>query len=131
VKDHREVAGSDDETAEKDGQTRAEQVVGGESARQGGYIDGHRVPTVDRGGALYVEAQTALRRGRNHIKDKDGAHAVVAEALPKLGEEKRAEAFRVSDEGRVAQFWVEFSLCGHNCAAIYPAKVQRSKKFSA
>src|SRR5215213_5266821 len=34
VKHHREVAGSDDEPAEKDGESRPEQVIGRESARQ-------------------------------------------------------------------------------------------------
>src|SRR6185369_3857704 len=47
IEDHREVAGSDDQSAEKDGQTRAQEVVGRESARQGGYIHAHRVRAVD------------------------------------------------------------------------------------
>src|ERR1051325_10690384 len=118
IEDHREVTGSDDQSAEKDGQARAQEIVGRESARERGYIHTHRVRAVDRGGALYVETQTAVFRKLRHIKDKNGAHPVIAEALPHLGKEERTESFRMSDESRVAKFWFEFGLCRHDCAAI-------------
>ena len=38
-----------------------------------------------------VESQAARRRRRDQIQDQEGAHPVVAEALPHLGEEERGE----------------------------------------
>ena len=51
---------------------------------------------------LHVKPEATLRRRRDHIKDKNGAHAVIAEALPKLCEEEWGKAFWVTDKGGVA-----------------------------
>ena len=71
MEDHREVAAGDDDPAEEDRQTRAEQIVCNQSARESGQVNSHRVPAVNRRRAFHVEAEAALRRGRDHIKDED------------------------------------------------------------
>ena len=45
-----------------------------------------------------VEAQAAGGERRRHEEDQQRAHAVVAEALPHLGEEERGQAARVAEE---------------------------------
>src|SRR5215203_7149869 len=96
---------SDNDSTEEDCQTRSEQIVCGESAGQSGYVDGHRVRSIDRCCALYIEPKATLRRRRDHIEHEDGAHSVVAEALPKLRKEERSETFWVSDKTVITFFF--------------------------
>src|SRR5437588_794328 len=51
------------------------------------------VRAVQRAGVLIVEAERV-----HHVEDEESAHAVVAEALPHLGEEESGEAARVSEK---------------------------------
>src|SRR4051794_28774222 len=49
-----------------------------------------------------TKPQPPRRNGGCHEEDQERAHAVIAEALPHLGEEKRGESARVTEEPGVA-----------------------------
>ena len=91
----REVAGRDQQPAVPDRALLADQPVGDPAAGQRGQIDAGRIEPVDRIGIVAVEPQAAGLRRRDHRQHQDRAHAVVAEALPHLGEEQRAQRDRM------------------------------------
>src|SRR4051794_2710669 len=93
-----EVTGRNDETAEKNCETRAGEVVGDESAGHSSEVNGHRVGAVERCRVLHAESESALSDGRSHVKDQDRTHAVVTETFPQLGEKERAQTARVSQQ---------------------------------
>ena len=63
-----------------------------------------------------VESQAAGRDRRRHEEQQQRPHAVVAEALPHLGEEQGGEAARVTEERGVRRGRV-----GHKLAVSYPS----------
>ena len=76
----------------------AEQAVADPAARQRDQIYECRVESVDGSGRLVVEAEAAVRHGIHHEQHEQRPHAVVAEALPHLGEEERVKPARVTAE---------------------------------
>ena len=78
----------DDEAADKHRSPRPDEVVGDEPAEDAQHVACHAVVAVDRGGLLLVEAEAASRHRGVHEKHQEGAHPIVREALPKLGEEE-------------------------------------------
>src|SRR5262249_56330732 len=57
-----------------------------------------RVRAVDRRCARVGEAKSSCGDGSDHVEDEERAHAVVAEALPHLGEEQRRETAWMTEE---------------------------------
>src|SRR5262245_35270384 len=45
-----------------------------------------------------IKAKTAFSSGSDHIQNENGAHPVIAEALPQLGEEQCSEAARMTTD---------------------------------
>ena len=62
-----------------------------------------------------VEAKAALRRRGDHVENENGAHAVIAEALPKFGEEKWSESEWMTEQRVSACFgdWRCLNLSSH------------------
>ena len=79
----------------------ADDAVREPAARQAEQIDHRGVEAVDRAGFRRRKAEAAVRHGRRHEEDEQGAHAVVAEALPHFGEEERGEAAGMAEERAV------------------------------
>jgi len=48
-------------------------------------------------------AHAAERHRRHHVDNQERAHAVIAEALPHLGEEQRRQAARVAEESSIVR----------------------------
>jgi hypothetical protein len=85
---------------------QAEQTIGDPAAGHREQIHAGGVDAVDRGRGLVVEPEAAGLDAGDHRQHQDRAHAVVAEALPHLGEEERGEAARMSGPGLVGHFSV-------------------------
>ncbi len=79
---------------------RADQPIRDPPAGQRGEINARRVQPVDRHGGLVVDAEAALADGGDQEQNQDGAHAVVGEPFPHLGEEQGGEAARMPQKGR-------------------------------
>src|SRR5215213_2038592 len=132
---HREVSERDNDSADQHGDPGACEMVSNPSARQRCQVNSHCVPTVNRRSLFGIEPEASLCGRRRHIEDENGAHAVIAEPFPKLREEERSEALRVSGKtGCVGGSGFDYVLFSHmlfgistDCAAIYPVKLQRSK----
>src|SRR5947207_835716 len=75
-----------------------------------------RVRAVDRTGVFVVESERV-----DHVKNEKGPHAVVGEALPRLGEEERYQPSRVAED---------VAVVGHTnrsfCDAVAGAVLGRS-----
>ena len=94
----RDVAEHDDDAADEDGLALAEEAVGDPAAGQAHQVDRGAVEGVEDAGGRLALAEAALgRRGRDE-DHQERAHAVVAEALPHLGEEEGLQPFRVAEE---------------------------------
>ncbi len=98
---HAEVSARDDDAAVEHGAPLADQPVRHPPARQAGHVDHRRVEPVHRAGDAGLEAQATGRDRRRHEEDEQRAHAVIAEALPHLGEEERRQPARVAEERAV------------------------------
>ena len=98
---HAEVSEGDDDPAVKYGAALADQPIGDPASRQRRHVDHRRVQAVHRAGDGGLEAEPAGRDRRRHEEDQQRAHAVVAEALPHLGEEERREPARMTEEGGI------------------------------
>ncbi len=109
------MAAGDDNPTDKYGQPRSGQMVCDPATGQGGQVNSHRVPAVNRRRLLGVKAEPAQGNGRGHVEDENGAHAVITETLPEFDEKERAEAFWVSGKSGAVS-----GLCVHNWAGIYP-----------
>ena len=81
---------------------RPDQPIRDPPAGQRGEIDARRVQPVDRRGGLVVDAEAALADGGDQEQHQYGAHAVVGEPFPHLGEEQGGEAARMPQKGRRA-----------------------------
>ena len=93
-----EVAAHDDGAADEDRPLCPEQAIGDPATGQGREVDERRIDAIDRRGRLIVEAHTAAVHDLvGHEQDQQRPHAVVAEAFPHLGEEKRIQAARVPE----------------------------------
>ena len=94
---HREVAHRHDEAADQDRLAGTEPAVGDIAADYGREINQAGVSPIqrERVGALVVERV-------DQVQHQQRAHAVVAEALPHLGEEERREAPRMPKERAIA-----------------------------
>ena len=98
----REMAGGDDDAAEQ----RAPVCP---SSRSATSRPGSRRPRRCRcrcrrsSRARVGEAEPAGRHRRDHVEDEERAHAVIAEALPHLGEEQRGEAARMAEETLISR----------------------------
>ena len=93
----REVADRNDGAAPEHRAAQAEQPVRDPSARQRDDIHGRGVEAVNRGRRHVVQAHAAGGDGVGHEQHENGAHAVVAEALPHLGEEERRQPARMPE----------------------------------
>ena len=102
----REVAEGDDDAADENTAIRAEQPVGHEPAANRGGPDAPRVRPIHGARMGDVEAQSAGGRGRSHVEDEEGAHPVIAEALPHFCEEQRGQSTRMSEERVVVGAYV-------------------------
>ena len=100
---HAEVAAGDQDAAVQHRALRTDQAIRDPAARQRRHVHHRRVQAVDGAGGGRVEAQAAGGGGGGHEQDQQGAHPVVAEALPHLGEEEGGEPARVTEEGGVAR----------------------------
>ena len=98
VERHREVAGGDDHAADEDRAAGADEIVGDEAAEDREQVDAHRVSAVNGGGVFVGVAEAALGGGLRHEENEERPHAVVAEALPHLGEEEGGEAAGLAAE---------------------------------
>ena len=87
---HRQVAGHQQQRAERDGLAGAEIAVGQDAADQRQQIDQRGVGAVLARAAALVEQEVL-----GHVEDQDAAHAVVGEPLPHLGEEEDVQALGV------------------------------------
>ena len=109
--EHRRIGGQPQaETAEGDEDAAvqhcllgADQPVGDPAAGQRDDVDRGGVEPVDGGGRLVIETEAAARDGVDQEQHQQGAHAVVAEAFPHLGEEQRGEAARMAEEARAGR----------------------------
>ena len=82
----------------KDRAALADQSVGNPSARERQRVYAERVEPVDGAGRRGVVTHPARRERRGHEENQQRPHAVVAEALPHLGEEQRGQSTRVSEK---------------------------------
>ena len=96
----REVSAGDDCSADQDRAIGPEVTVGDEAAGDRQHVDGHRVVAVDACRFHRAEAEPAARDRGDDEQRQQGAHAVVGEALPHLGEEERRESQRLPGEAR-------------------------------
>ena len=108
-----EVSERDDDAADEDGAVLAEEAVGDQAAEDRGAPGGACVGPVNRGCVSVRESEAALGGGRDHVEDEEGAHAVVAEALPHLGEKQRGQPARVPREAARLGRGVGGRPCGH------------------
>src|SRR5258708_2838094 len=99
-----------DDSTDEHATVLTKKPVGGQSAedRRTPYASGVR--SVDRTGIGIRKSKSPGGEGRRHVQDKECAHAVVAEALPHLREEKSRQPRRVSEE---------FFLPCRDCAGSY------------
>jgi hypothetical protein len=86
----------DHDAADEDRALLPDQAIGDPAARNRQRVDAEGVEAVDRRGSLGVHAEAAAR-GVRHEQHQQGAHSVIAEALPHLGEEQGREAARVPE----------------------------------
>ena len=113
-----ELAEDHDDAAENDRLALAEDAVGEDPAEERCQVDQRGVEAIDLVGELLVVevAEDVLERAAHdreagdglddagerevlrHVEDQERAHAVVAKALPHLGEEEDREADRVAEE---------------------------------
>ena len=100
---HAEVAAGDQDAAVQHRALRTDQAIRDPAAGQRRHVHHRRVEAVDGARGGRVEAQAAGGGGGGHEENQQGAHPVVAEALPHLGEEERGEAARMTEEGGVAR----------------------------
>ena len=99
----------DDDAADEDAAVLTEQAIGDEAAENRRAPGAAGVGAVDRCRIGVGEAQPAGGDRRHHVEDEEGAHAVVAEALPHLGEEERRQPARVAEEAVSWCQWVAAS----------------------
>ena len=99
---HAEVAARDQDAAVQHAAALAEPAIRDPSARQRQEVDHRGVQPVHRAGGRRIEAEAARRGRRGHEQDQQGAHAVIAEALPHLGEEQRRQAAGMAEKRPVA-----------------------------
>jgi len=92
------VAGGNHQSAVEHGFPLAHHAVGNPSPWQGDEVTHPRIHAVDRARLDNVEAQAASFQRCRHEENQQGAHAVVAEALPVLGEEESCEPARVTEK---------------------------------
>src|SRR2546428_6806739 len=89
---------------------RAKKSIGNEPTADGGSPRAACIGSVNRSCIGIRKTQAARSCRSHHIKDEEGAHAVVAEALPHLREEKRAQAARMArPTGHIGLF--DFDSC--------------------
>ena len=93
---HAEVAARDDDAAVQDGAALTDQAVGDPAARQAGHVDHRRVEPVHRAGDARFPPEAAGCDRRRHEEDQQRAHAVIAEALPHLGQKERGQPARMT-----------------------------------
>ena len=97
------MAAGDQDAAVQHRALRTDQAIRDPAAGQRRHVHHRGVQAVDGAGSGRVEAETAGGGGGGHEQDQQGAHPVVAEALPHLGEEERGKAARVTEEGGVVR----------------------------
>ena len=94
----RVVAGGDDDPAHQDGAPLADEPVRHPSSGESQCVDGEGVQAVD--GARFGRAHShAPAGGVDHEQDQERSHAVIAEALPHLGEEEGREPPGMTEKG--------------------------------
>ena len=79
---------------------KPEQAIGNPAARQRNDIHRGGVQPVDRGRGHVVQAHATGRDRVGHEQHENGAHPVVAEALPHLREEERRQTARMAEPAR-------------------------------
>ena len=93
----REVTSRDDDASPQHGTTLSQQSVGNPAARQRDGVDSERIQTVNGRRRHVRQPESTVRHHVGHKQDKEGAHPVVAEALPHLGKKQRRQTARVSE----------------------------------
>ena len=96
-----ELAGRNQDAAVEHGAALAGDAVGHPSTREAQQVDHGGVEAVDRAGLGDAEAEAAAGRGGGHEQDEEGAHAVIAEALPHFGEEQGRQPAGVAEKATV------------------------------
>ena len=84
--EHR-IAESDQRAADEHCLPRADQPVCDPASRQRGEVYPGGIESIDRRRGLVVDAESARGHGADQEQQQHGAHAVIGEAFPHLGEE--------------------------------------------
>ena len=97
------VSQRDQRAAPEDGGLRAQQPVRDPATGHGRNVDRRSVKTVDGRGGAVVNPESAVRHLVHQEQQQQRAHAVVAEALPHLGEEEGGKTGGMTEE--IARRW--------------------------
>ena len=100
----------DNNAAKKNGPLSPEQPVGNPAPRQCNDINERGIDTVNRRGRAVVEPHAAVHDLVRHEQHEERPHAVVAEALPHLGEKQCHQTARVAED-----LWLLRCALAHNC----------------
>ena len=95
---HHEVARCHQQAAEYHRSPGPQKTIRQHAAEERRHVHQRSVGAIDRIGLAVPVLQEPLY----HVKNEQSAHAVVAEALPHLGEEEGEQAGRVADQGLLA-----------------------------
>ncbi len=95
------TCGDHDATAVEHRAPLAQDAVGDPSAGQPDQVDHRSIKPINRAGLSHIEAKPAFLDASDHEQDQQRAHAVIAEALPHLGEKKGGESARVAEKTMV------------------------------
>ena len=100
------VSQRDQHSAPEHGGLRAQQPVGDPATGHRGNVDRRSVKAVDGRGRAVINAEAAMRHLVDQEQQQQRAHAVVAEALPQLGEEEGGKTGGMTEEiARAAACW--------------------------
>ena len=113
---HREVAAGDDDAAVEHGPPLPDQPIRNPAARQRGHVRHRGVEAIDGPALRRIEGEPPGRQRRRHVEQQQGAHPVVAEPLPHLGEKEDGEPARVAEKRGVSRCRV-----GHRQGVLYPS----------
>ena len=93
------MAAGDDAAADHQGAVGTQPPVGQQAAEDRGQVHGPGVDAIEQVGGFFAPAEAGIhlfrRIGGNEVEHQQRAHAVVAEALPHLGDEQHPDSARL------------------------------------
>ena len=92
------MSSRNNKSANEYGASGADKIIGDVAAEDADHVARHRVVAVNLRRQFLIHAHAAGRDGCDHEQDKQGAHAVVREALPHFGEEEIGQSAGVSGQ---------------------------------